>query len=93
LDEKQAAYVDVLKSNLFSIISSVSTNLSFAYLKLSQAEVQIADFVKQGKTTKEIAKILNLSKKTVESQRKNIRKKLGLKNTKENLRTHLLYLD
>jgi PAS domain S-box-containing protein len=89
LDEKQKAYVDILQANLSSIISSFSANLSLAYLKLTQAEIQVADFVKQGKTTKDIAELLNLSRKTVESQRKNIRMKLGLLNTKENLRTHL----
>jgi DNA-binding CsgD family transcriptional regulator len=89
LDEKQKAYVDILQANLNSIISSFSNNLSLAYLKLTQAEIQIADFVKRGKTTKNIAELLNLSRKTVESHRKNIRVKLGLLNTKENLRTHL----
>ncbi len=90
LDEKQTAYVNILQENLNSIISSFSTSLSLAYLRLSQSEIRVADFIKQGKTTKETAELLNLSKKTVESQRKNIRMKLGLKNTKENLRTHLL---
>lgn len=93
LDEKQTAYVNILKSNLSSIISSFSTNLSLAYFKLTQSEIIVADFVKQGKTTKDIAELLNLSRKTVESQRKNIRMKLGLKNTKENLRTHLLLIE
>ncbi len=92
LDEKQMAYVNILKANLDTIISSFSSNLSLAYLKLSQSEIRVADFVKQGKTSKQIAELLNLSKKTVESQRKNIRMKLGLKNTKENLRNHLLLI-
>jgi len=92
LDGEQKAYVKILQENLSNIISSFSTNLSMEYLKLSQSEIRVADFVKQGKTTKEIAELLNLSKKTVESQRKSIRMKLGLKNTKENLRTHLLHI-
>ena len=39
---------------------------------------------------KEIAAIMGLSKKTVEFHRTKIRKKLGLKTRKHNLKTHLL---
>lgn len=49
-----------------------------------------ANLVEQGKTSKEIAKIVNLSARTIEFHRDNIRKKMGIKNKKINLRTHLL---
>ena len=53
-------------------------------------EIRVANLVKEGKTTKDIAEIMNLAKKTIDSYRENIRRKLGLKNKKTNLRTHLL---
>ncbi|MEA1901381.1 MAG: helix-turn-helix transcriptional regulator, partial [Thermodesulfobacteriota bacterium] len=59
-------------------------------LKLTPAENQIIDLVRHGKTTKEIAQFLNLATSTIDTHRNKIRKKLGIKNKKINLRTHLL---
>lgn len=46
--------------------------------KLSRREVQIITMVKDGHTTKEIAKTLGLSQNTIETHRKNIHQKLGV---------------
>jgi DNA-binding NarL/FixJ family response regulator len=48
---------------------------------LSLREMEVIDHLKQGHSSTEIAKILNLSKKTVEVHRYNIMKKLNVKNT------------
>jgi PAS domain S-box-containing protein len=90
LDAKQAVHVNVLESNLHDIVSPFIRNLSSKYLGLTRTEVQIANLVKHGKTTREIAEILNSSHRTVEFHRKNIRKKMGIVNSKVNLRSHLL---
>jgi DNA-binding CsgD family transcriptional regulator len=49
----------------------------------------VADLLRSGKTTKEIADNLCLSESTVLFHRNNLRAKLGLKGKKANLRTYL----
>ena len=92
LNERQVSYLDVLESNLLEVISPFARKMSSKYLNLSASEIQVANLILEGKRTKEIASLLNLSDKTIEVHRKNIRKKLGLRSKKENLRTHLLAL-
>ncbi len=90
LSDEQKAYVSIIKSNLTDIVSPFLRKLSSKYLSLTPKEIQIADLVKLGNTTKEIADLLNVSIRAIESHRENIRAKLGLKNRPINLRTHLL---
>jgi PAS domain S-box-containing protein len=89
-DVRQLAYVSMLESNLNDIISPFAQRLSSQHLGFTPAELQVASFVKEGKNTKEMAELLRLSTRTIESHRQSIRNKLGLKNRKANLRTHLI---
>jgi PAS domain S-box-containing protein len=93
LDDAQKTYLGIIESNLSDIISPFVCGVSINLLNFTPTELQVANLVKQGKTTKEIASILNLSAKTIEFHRDNIRKKMGIKNRKINLRTHLLSLE
>jgi PAS domain S-box-containing protein len=88
----QSAYFDIIESNLKEIISPFGSRLNRKYLNLTPTEIRIADLIKSGKTTKEIAAILNLSSKTIEFHRDNIRTKFQIKNKKISLRAHLLSL-
>jgi PAS domain S-box-containing protein len=90
LDEKQEAYVNILESNLNDVISPFSHRLSSRYMNFTPAEIQIANLLRQGKTNKEIGELLNSSERTVAFHRENIRRKLGLKNKKTNLKSYLL---
>ena len=90
LNEKQKTYLKIIQTNLNDIISPFVRNFSSIYYNLTPQEIQIADLVKQGKTNKEIANVMSLSLKTIEFHRTNIRKKLGLKTRKANLRAYLM---
>jgi len=90
LDDRQAAWVEIMESNLNDIVSPFAHGLSTQYLKLTPMEIQVADLIKHGKTSKEIAELQNLSKGTIDTHRDNIRKKIGIKNKKMNLMTQLL---
>jgi len=90
LDAKQMAYLSILESNLEDIISPFVHMLSSKYSGFTPTEIQIASLVRDGKTTKEIAELLNSSDRTIECHRQNIRMKIRIKNKKANLRSFLL---
>jgi len=92
LDTNQRSLVSILESNLDNIVSSFTSKLSLKSVGLTPMEIRIADLVKEGQTNKEMGKILYLSPNTVKFHRYNLRNKLGLKNKKINLRSHLLSL-
>jgi len=90
LNDRQKNYLEIMESNLNEIISSFTHNLATNFLGFTPSEIQIANLVMFGKTTKDIAGMMNVSQKTVEFHRDNIRKKIGIKNKKINLRSRLL---
>ncbi len=89
LDAKQKAYAEILESNLNEIVSPLARSLSSKFLRLSQTELEVANLVQQGQTTKQIAETMNLAQSTIDFHRNNIRSKLGVKNKKIGLRTYL----
>jgi len=81
--------IRVLERNLSEVISPFSRKLTDPMQNLTPSEIQIASLIKQGASNKGISKLLNISIGTVTNHRNHIRKKLGLVNTKINLRSHL----
>jgi PAS domain S-box-containing protein len=90
LSDHQASCLKIAETNLDNIASSFLYHMKMRYLNLTHREIQMAALVKEGKAVKEIAKLLHITTKTVEYHRNSLRKKLGLKNKKANLRAHLL---
>jgi DNA-binding CsgD family transcriptional regulator len=90
LKAKDKTIVDIIESHLQNIISPMMQNLANASIILTPQEIQVAALVKDGKASKEIADILNVSETTIHFHRKNLRKKFGLSNSQTNLRSYLL---
>ncbi len=91
--ENQLAYLDILENNLIDITSSFTKRLAIELHRLTPSELQVANMIRQGNRSKQIAAKLKLSVRTVEAYRNNIRRKLKLKNKKVNLRTYLASLE
>lgn len=88
-DKKHLTYVDLLASNLENILAPFSRTLSSKYMSLTSKEIEVANFIKEGKSSKEIAELLNVSSGCVDIHRYHIRSKLGLSNQRANLKAFL----
>ncbi|MEN6474508.1 MAG: PAS domain S-box protein [Syntrophaceae bacterium] len=92
LDERMRACLATIEADLMDIVSPFSRQLGSNYPNLTPREIQIASLIKEGRDSKEIADLLDLSLPTIEFHRNNLRKKLKLRNRKINLRSYLLTL-
>ncbi len=81
-------HIDILESNLKEIVSPFARTLSAVYSNLTNREIQIANLIKEEKTTKEITEVLNISESAVNIHRYRIRQKLNI-DKRRNLRTFL----
>jgi PAS domain S-box-containing protein len=88
-NEKQKSGLALIEANLNEITSPFELSLSSEYLKLTPTEIQVANFIRQHATSKEIASALDVSRKTIDTHRQNIRKKIGIRGKGVNLKTYL----
>jgi len=88
--EMYEAIEEAMKGNIY-ICQEIQKNISKQIIvddiennnfnKLTEREIEIIKLIKNGLTNKEIASILFLSQRTVETHRSRILKKLGIKNS------------
>lgn len=92
LTHRQQNTIDMIEANLNEVISPFAHKLTSRFFNLTPAELQVANYIKHGRSTKAIAELLGVSANTVRFHRARIRSKLGLKRAKSNLRSYLRHL-
>jgi len=81
----RASYLALLKDQLTALTTGFDNPLEANLLKLSKTELRICQFIKAGLSGKEIGSTMNLAFETIQSHRKNIRRKLGLRGRETSL--------
>lgn len=81
--------VKSLEFNLANIFSTFGFNIIQGGHLLTPREIRICEMIRSGLSSKQIAKVMGISPQTVLVHRKNVRKKLALGNTRQNLASFL----
>lgn len=89
IEKAAAKYVNMLKYHLGRLTSSFGSKITKKSFKLTPREIEVCNMVKGGLTSKDISYLLNISYRTIEKHRKNIRHKLGISNKRINLTSFL----
>jgi PAS domain S-box-containing protein len=88
LDDYQSSCLGMISSQMDKVLSPAAEP-PHKRLDLTPRQVEIADHVRRGLTTKEIAQRMHISPFTINLHRNAIRSKLGISNKKISLRTYL----
>lgn len=88
-EQVRHSYIDLTRDQLLKMAGDTGTRKNPRLLSLTPSEMKICSFVEAGKSSKEIAEALNLSVGTINTHRKNIRKKIGLSGKNQNLYLYL----
>jgi PAS domain S-box-containing protein len=88
-DRRQTNLLDILTTSLNDLTSPFAKTLCSSSLGLTATETRIVELIRTGKRSSDIAAHLSISVSTLQSHRKNIRRKLGLHHTKKNLYSYL----
>jgi PAS domain S-box-containing protein len=78
-----------LEFNLNNIFSSFGFNIIQGGHLLTPREIRICEMIRSGLSSKQIAKVMGISPQTVLVHRKNVRKKLALGRSRQNLASFL----
>ncbi len=91
LNAAQEAYLDIIETNLKAIIDPFLSHMTTKHYHLTPKEIQVADLIKAGRSSPEIASILKVSTDAIAFHRASLRKKLGLAR-EDNLQSFLQHM-
>lgn len=89
LNKGKKVYIDLHREALENMMAPHNHTLNKIRTVLSPREMEVCNLVKNGHSNKDIAKLLSITRQTVEKHRRMARKKLGLNNKKVNLYSYL----
>jgi PAS domain S-box-containing protein len=92
LTVEQQTYLEIIETTVKNVFSSFLQKITSRQYRFTPKEIQVATLIREGKTTKEIADVMNVTRSAIGLHRHHIRNKLGLGKAKVNLRSHLLSL-
>lgn len=92
LKGRERIMVEMIRERLQEIISPFLNRIEAVRDVLTPREMEVANMVREGRSSKDIAGVLMISVAAVDFHRKQIRRKLGLSGSGRNLRSHLLSL-
>lgn len=89
LDGYQRTLLEIIEMNLHEIISPLLAKLTSLPMGFTPKEIQVATLIRDGKKTREIAKIMKVTKSAVDLHRNHIHTNLALSKRKVNLQSYL----
>lgn len=84
-EELRSNYQSVIKDQLGELAGTAEHEADMMFYELTPTELQVCEYIRAGHATKEISETMHLAFETVQTHRKNIRRKLGLKGRKVSL--------
>ena len=81
---------DQLANKIRAVLLPLSGQIVFKDYTFTPSEFKIAKLIQEVKSSKGICELLNLSLRTIETHRMNIRKKLNISNKNINLASYLM---
>lgn len=93
LEPETAAGLAFLRKCVSKLNDPFKSRFSILACRLSEQEIEVARRIREGKTSRKIAEEFGVSPRTIETHRDNLRRKLGIRHEKTNLRSLLLSLE